>query len=645
MSDNDDKKKKLEVSLDIGYVNEQDISNGELESAEGCGDSLHIHNGSIAFKIGEEIVDLDISLETCPEIANPDFSLEKMKQDFDNNVSSKEIYDKLCKNIIENKNNPSYIRNALISLEGTLENLYDHDESHANANTGNNNYEALEKILNISANSRLNGFVCIQIHEFGMRLLHDCGINAVVLYGAAGPTNHATLLYKQEDGKYVHINYGSAYTINANNIKDAVREIYKNDCGLHSCGYIGMIDDNCSYQEYALKEEAIWGDELDKRDYYNKNLFDNEIGTQNSLGASVQYSNMGNVTAEICGNYVNKNGTQETAISIGYKESGKTSLYDNSQSLGLKIEHNAKNQKDNPTFFQSKLILNNTKGNAHINYNVNPFTVRINDNIDEVIAGLNDNYFDVNNELNDFIQELKNMRTDLYNQVDEMRTRNKTYSANNISLFTRVAIGKENNLLNTPETNLKNTAQVSLIGSLNKVDNNCIGGDVQLSLEDGMQVQNKIGNTLLTNNVSGGILSNLQITGGDCKPGAQFGLKFNLSSSAQTQINNNIAFGCKIGGHSVISKPAVDCGLNGNIYGIYNTDKAAIFSSASISRDLQKLKIGGFNEQTENSTTFGAKIGVQNKNGSLSLNYTNKLDKLNSTRNRSVVSLNATVNL
>ncbi|MBD8972427.1 MAG: hypothetical protein EGQ63_01115, partial [Clostridiales bacterium] len=40
-----------------------------------------------------------------------------------------------------------------------------------------------------------------------------------------GAGNHATLLYQVDDNKYVFNNYSQQLTVEANNIKDAIREV------------------------------------------------------------------------------------------------------------------------------------------------------------------------------------------------------------------------------------------------------------------------------------------------------------------------------------------------------------------------------------------------------------------------------------
>jgi hypothetical protein len=100
-------------------------------------------------------------------------------------------------------------------------------------------------------------------------------------------------------------------------------------------------------------------------------------------------------------------------------------------------------------------------------------------------------------------------------------------------------------------------------------------------------------------------------------------------------------------GFTVKTQPSFDYGTNANIYGIYKPQSTnmSLFGNVSISNTKQQLTIGGFNERTENETTFGASVGARNSLGALSLNYNQRLDHLNSTNNRSIVSLNAAINL
>ena len=69
-----------------------------------------------------------------------------------------------------------------------------------------------------------------------------------------------------------------------------------------------------------------------------------------------------------------------------------------------------------------------------------------------------------------------------------------------------------------------------------------------------------------------------------------------------------------------------------------------IFGQLNSSHERQKLNIGQFKQQTENVTTLGAVLGAQiNDRTTLHAGYSRTFDKLNSTRNQSVISLGAKI--
>ena len=74
--------------------------------------------------------------------------------------------------------------------------------------------------------------------------------------------------------------------------------------------------------------------------------------------------------------------------------------------------------------------------------------------------------------------------------------------------------------------------------------------------------------------------------------------------------------------------------------------KTTIFAGANFDKTTQQIRIGGFNEQTENYNTIGAFIGLMLKNkGKISVGYSGKTDFLNSTRDRGIFTIGGSINL
>ena len=300
------------------------------------------------------------------------FSLSNMKERINNGESLDKVYSDIKQFIIDNKDiNPDAVQRAIAKLMDDSENYYDEGtdnwlgiSGYTRKHQGDSAEEILGKVLNTEDGEQISGFVCSTIHEFGMRILDDCGVKAVMLAGGTGSSNHTCLLWQRSDGKYVQTNYGDSYTLDASNMKDAAREVYKHNLGLLNNGYIYFIDNDGSYQEFSMKDEAVWGNELDKRDYNGQSVFDHSIALNPFIKGNVSFSNMGSVEAEVTGTiaYGNETVSKETSYSVGYKKSNITSVADNSMSIGFKLEHKSEKLLDNGrTFSETKFVADYTK--------------------------------------------------------------------------------------------------------------------------------------------------------------------------------------------------------------------------------------------------------------------------------------------
>ena len=379
------KSEVTELSAQVSYTNEQEAKNADnvllLDD--------NYHNINTNFILGRdintesgEIVHQEITLNSN-EIETilaegyeffEMFSIDNMKERIANGESLNKICSDLKSFIIQNKDtNPDLVQRAISQLLEESEGYYDKGKDNllkisgfTRSHQGNNSQEVLQKILDTPNGEDLHGFVCSTISEFGMMLLEECGIQATLLCGGTNSTNHTTLLWQRSDGKFVQNNYGASYILDAKNMKDAAREVYKKDLGLVNNGYIYFVDEYGSYQEFAMKDEAVWGRELDKRDYNRQSLFDNGVAAKSSISGNVNFSNIGSISAEVNGvlSSHNENGTasKEIDFSAGYKKNGVTSLADSSTSVGAKLGYKVEKLIDNgKKFSDTKIIVDLTK--------------------------------------------------------------------------------------------------------------------------------------------------------------------------------------------------------------------------------------------------------------------------------------------
>ena len=348
-------KKPIETSVEVGITFDDDVENAsdivvyEAEDVSISDKSRHVKltRGSEEKGTYEVVFDEDVNFDLiyqdgakCLEL----FNVYNMKERVENGESVKSICNDLRTFILQNKDtNPDLVQYAIAQLLGNCQDFYDegtdnifHASGYNREHQGDNSEEILGKVLDVPVGEQLHGFVCTTISEFGMRLLDECGIPAVMLSGI----NHTTLLYQRSDGKFVQSNYSHSYTLNAPTIKDAAREVYKRHLALDNNGYIYFVDNHGSYQEFALKDEAMWGDELDKRDYNSEGVFSHEMADNSSLSGNINYSG-GLVSADVTAVLASTDGVRarENILSIGFQQNGVTTLADSSKSAGIKFEH------------------------------------------------------------------------------------------------------------------------------------------------------------------------------------------------------------------------------------------------------------------------------------------------------------------
>ena len=119
------------------------------------------------------------------------FNFYNMKERVENGESVRAICNDLRTFILENKDtNPDKVQYAIAQLLGNCEDFYDLGKDNIlgasgynRDHQGDNSEEIIGKVLDVPVGEELHGFVCTTISEFGMRLLDECGIPAVMLSG------------------------------------------------------------------------------------------------------------------------------------------------------------------------------------------------------------------------------------------------------------------------------------------------------------------------------------------------------------------------------------------------------------------------------------------------------------------------------
>ncbi len=663
----------FDVNADLIFKNESLIKNGEYKP----GNTTYDYS-----VVKRRYLDNNEELEWRKDAKPENLTVSQLKNYKNQGHNSENCYEYLKSYILNNKDNQELLQNTVSSILGDLQDSYDSEVTHKDI--GASQTEVLDKILNTETGEELSGLICTTIHEFLMKTLNDCGINAVLLCGTNDGSNHTTLLYQRSDGKYVFNNYSEATVIDAANIKDAIREVYKSG-KLESCGYITIIDENHSYQEFAMKDEAAFGNEMDKRDYNSETPFDFDINKKSSINGSVEISSVGNVTAD-AGVQIVKNeemNPREAALSLQYKNTNESSIFHNSQSIGLKSEYKGINKKndDSEVFFETKGIVSYTEGTARglvASYNEQT-KQQIQKEVDEQFAqGMKnpENYHIQEGMTPDEIERMK----DLYKtflgieyvprpedlagrKYVEVETKGKVklplkmteLNQKYVSAFFKGALGKKTNLIQTDKTEITNIGKATLEGGFSiaaKTDDihdaGGIFGDARLVLEDGIGMNNTVGKFTLNNIINTGLVADLGLTSGEQKPKIQPGIKLNAASSVKYDLSDNFEIMAGVNAHAVITQPAKDSGISGGVAAEYRpagTD-VTIFGNSNVSIVRQNLSVGGFNQLTENNKKFSVSVGAKlNEKTALSVGYTKESDALNKTRNNSSVMVGVKINL
>ena len=637
-----DKKKNVEVEANVTYVNDTPVVNGKSETSPAYDGTVTTINVR---------VDDHTFIATYQQTGNDykGIGVDDLKNFYnEHNQSAKETYEYLTNYIKENKENPELVKGTIDHLLGDFSLKYDENKNYGNV--GANQEEILNKILNTNEEESLDNFICSTIHEFAMKALQDAGVNAVMISGKMnGAGNHATLLYQVDDNKYVFNNYSQQLTVEADNIKDAIREVYKKSGSLENNGYIALKDGSkMSYQEFALREESVFGKEMDKRDYNSNTPFDSDVSGKSTIKANVEFSSQGNVSAVAEGRIAksNEHSKSELGVSLGYKNNSETSLFQNSTSVGVKATYKKEIQTSDDTtlYYDTKAISTYTKGNLNdVSYHGDSY-----ENPKEVLYSQIESQMKEAGYGNDKLAEVKQ-------GIDKLNITTLGNYANSvptyISNFIKGGFGLKKDLVKTDKTTVTNATQASLyggvvVGTESNGGGISIGGDARVALEDGVQVKNQVGKYTFENTLNAGVVGDLKYTSGEQQGGVMFGTKLNASTSA-TYNEKNWNIGGEASIYNVTTPSAIERGGNIGFKGGIRTNTGMnIFGQANIGVEKQNLRLGGFNQETENKVRFNTAIGAQiNPNTTVTVGYSQTKDKLNSTRNNNMFNIGVRVSL
>lgn len=634
-------KKTKDVDFSITLKNESSVDNGDFEEANLHMDALSEDINVVVKDDKSDEVLFSKEYNSSDYLNTKSLDLDKLKSVYNSNGNSPEkTYQYLKNYIMENKNNPETLQSTVSELLNDFSALY--DESLTSGGVGTNQIDILDKIINVPEGETLNGFICGPMHNFIIDTLNECGIKAVGLIGnEVNAGNHATLLYQIEDGKYVFNDYSTSIVINASNIKDAVREVYKKSNLFEGSGYITLQDGRrSSYQEFAFEQEAAFGKEMDKRDYHSETPFDISIQPATSINGNVELSTNGNFSAQAGGliAYGNSVKDSQTSLNLAYKKNNETAMFVDSESVGLKVEHKKINQNTG-VFCDIKGISSFTTGKLD----------------SSTFTGDTSQYFHAQNKMfKQIVSDLQqagfdNYETDKYarcilspEEIEKMSHSETQYYETKqqyLSNFIKGSFGKQKTLLKDDNFELTNAAKATAVGGMTfNLVSDSFNGDLRLIAEDGLQLKNTINDFKLNNEISGGLISDLKLNSTGAKFKMQPGVKLNAGTSVAYSSNPNfgIVGGVKVS--SVVTPADKDFGVQGRINAVYKPENSNIVLQGDATAGLykQKITMGHFNEQTENVKNFSVGLGAQlNPRTSVSVRYNNEINALNKTKNNS----------
>lgn len=116
---------------------------------------------------------------------------------------------------------------------------------------------------------------------------------------------------------------------------------------------------------------------------------------------------------------------------------------------------------------------------------------------------------------------------------------------------------------------LNHVFKSTLLGGVTIVINApTVHGDARIIAEEGLQLNNRIGNVNLENTISSGLGADLRYTGGAQKGALSPVVKFNASTVFEYSNHDNLTFGAEVKGYGVVTKPSKEAGVEG-VFTVY----------------------------------------------------------------------------
>ena len=535
------------------------------------------------------------SFTELPDIENIEYNgltISDFRQMYsDNGGNTAEVDSYITSHLSSIKDDPNEVRNFMSTfLTGLKSDLFDSGKN--TCSFGEDTEEILSHVLSQPEGERLTGWVCSNIHDLGMRYMHKSGMEAAVVSCKQNMgAGHAILIYKSGDGKYTFLNYGHASEVEAKNMVDAVCKLQSSDSSLMSNGTICFVDENGSYCKYALKDDALWGDRIDKTGY-NKDIPTAGILPKKS-GVSVELNttNVGDQRATIEGNIL-LGKHKRTAITggIGYQTNSNSQIFDHSQGFGANLGIKTVSGGDKTkTYFGADAIVDYTLANY----------------------------------------------TPIPTDDGQYRDQHAEY----LTTFARGVAGIENKFNLSENTTLTNTTQLSANGYLAAgiTLGTSFNGDGRAAVENALTLTHKTAGATIENTLNGGLLVDMKKTSGDQQMCFQLGSKFNAGSSIMISPDKNLSFGAGVDGYSVFTPTSTDYGVGARTFVTYKPDGSDITFTGNVGGNYshQNIRIGGMHETTEDNTSFYASVSAKHKKNTFSVGYNGKFDGINTTRNNS----------
>lgn len=635
MSTRKDKKRNIETSAEVVMINEQTPETGKvLEATEhriSCvnvlPDKREAEKDILEGETSSDEIETPTTVVGC---YNESVSLGHLREVYKNSGNSLDAtYDYLKNEINSCKDDPEALKNAVTQLLNDAHAYYDHNKEYLQV--GKDSKEVLGKLLTNTEEKTIDGLICTTIHEYAMKALKDCGIDSVIVSGTSLEGPHATLLYQNTDGKYVWNNYGESIVIDADNIKDAIKTVYKHSGKLVSIGYLSVCTDKEAYKEFVYAREVAFGEQMDKRDYNSLTPADMEkITEKSSVKGRVELSTMGSQKVGVDATYAHttrKDNQIELGVSLESKKNNETELLLSSKSTGLKTDFKmVKGDEDKSSWISVKGIVSKLDGTT-----------------DSVKYGASEAYAKnfANSLYNTLIsmgkteENAKTATKVMYESLLEGSSRT-TFPIDGHCLFLKFDAGKKNQIFDNGDTKISNLTNFSLMGGLSLQGLEPTDGDVRILVEDGVNIKNSIGKVDFDSTINAGIAADIRQTVGNQIPLPSPTAKLSLNSTASYSPNENLAVEASVRAYNVKAKVATETGIGAGVKAVYKPDnsKIKLFGLAKADYENQRLKLGGFNQNTENkvkvNTVFGAEVTPKT---TVSLGYSKLNDRINSTRN------------